>query len=80
MYLKFTVYGHKQACTLQTHFRNAVPLVWGLLRLAPINTDCVHRRHLGHLEVPDYIEVMIPSLILVLVKTGAGGRPGNETR
>ena len=26
----------KQACTLQTHFCNAVPLVWGLLRLAPI--------------------------------------------
>ena len=33
----------KQACTLQTQFRNAVPLVWGLLRLAPItwgNGEC----------------------------------------
>ena len=30
---KFTVYGHKQACTLQTHLHNAVTLVWGSLRL-----------------------------------------------
>ena len=30
----FMVYGHKQGCTLQTHFRNAVPLVWGSFRLA----------------------------------------------
>ena len=36
-HLKFTVYGHKQTCTLQTHFRNAVPLVWGSLRLVPIS-------------------------------------------
>ena len=34
-HLKFMVYGRKQARTL-THFRNAVPLVWGSLRLAPI--------------------------------------------
>ena len=31
------VYGRKQACTL-THICNAVPLVWGLLRLASIRT------------------------------------------
>ena len=41
-HLKFTVYGHKQASkhirTL-THFRNAVPPVWGSLRLAPISTS-----------------------------------------
>ena len=36
MHLKFTVYGHKQARTLQTHFRNSVPLVWGSLSLTPI--------------------------------------------
>ena len=38
-HLKFTVYGRKQARTyicMLTHFRNAVPLVWGSLRLAPI--------------------------------------------
>ena len=35
-HLKFTVYGHKQA-NIHTHVRNAVPLVWGSLRLAPIN-------------------------------------------
>ena len=29
------VYGRKQTSTLQTHFPNAVPLVWGSLRLAP---------------------------------------------
>ena len=34
-YLKFTVYGRKQERMLP-HFRNAVPLVWGSLRLAPI--------------------------------------------
>ena len=34
-HLKFTVYGCKQTSTLQTHFRNAVPLVWGSLRLTP---------------------------------------------
>ena len=42
-HLKFTVYGRKQASTyvyMLTHFRNAVPLVWGSLRLAP-NTDTV---------------------------------------
>ena len=43
-HLKFTVYGHKQAHTYvntlpQTHFRNAVPLVWGSFRLAPIMLD-----------------------------------------
>ena len=35
-HLKFTVYGRKHTSTLQTRFRNAVPLVWGSLRLAPI--------------------------------------------
>ena len=35
-HLKFTVYDRKQTSTLQTHFHNAVPLVWGSLRLAPI--------------------------------------------
>ena len=38
VHLKFTVYGRKQA-RIHTHFRNAVPLVWGLLRLAPITTS-----------------------------------------
>ena len=33
-HLKFTVYGRKHTHTSC----NAVPLVWGLLRLAPINT------------------------------------------
>ena len=37
VYLIFTVYGHKQAHTLQTHFRHAVPLVWSLLRLTLIS-------------------------------------------
>ena len=31
----------KQARTLQTHFRNAVPLVWSLLRLTPITVAFV---------------------------------------
>ena len=35
-HLKFTVYGRKHRY-IHTHFRNAVPLVWGSLRLAPIN-------------------------------------------
>ena len=34
-HLKFTVYGLKQTCML-THFRNAVPPVWGSLRLTQI--------------------------------------------
>ena len=36
-HLKFTIYGRKQAwpVVLHTHLRNAVPLVWGSLRLAP---------------------------------------------
>ena len=34
-HLKFTVYGRKHIRML-THFRNAVPLVWGSLRLAPM--------------------------------------------
>ena len=38
MHLKFTVYGHKQA-RMVTHFCNAVPLVWGSLRLGPIKTE-----------------------------------------
>ena len=38
MHLKFTVYGHKQA-HMVTHFCNAVPLVWGSLRLGPIKTE-----------------------------------------
>ena len=33
---KIYSYGHKQTSTLQTHFRNAITLVWGSLRLAPI--------------------------------------------
>ena len=38
-HLKFTVYGRKQArLVVYTHLRNAVPLVWGSLRLAPIKT------------------------------------------
>ena len=36
----------KQARTL-THFHNAVPLVWGSLRLAPINAIAVHVEHCG---------------------------------
>ena len=36
-HLKFMVYGRKQTSMLQTHFRNAVQLVWGSLRLVPIN-------------------------------------------
>ena len=38
----FKIYGiWPQASTLRTHFRNAVPLVWGSLRLAPIiNSVC----------------------------------------
>ena len=38
-HLKFTVYGRKQAnkhVDIHTHFRNVVPLMWGLLRLTPI--------------------------------------------
>ena len=38
-HLKFTVYGRKEAskqANIHTHVRNAVPLVWGSLRLAPI--------------------------------------------
>ena len=49
-HLKFTVYGRKQA-SIHTHFRNAVMLVWGSLRLAPIthtsqevNKTLVHTR------------------------------------
>ena len=37
--LQFTVYGRKQAskqASIHTHVRNAVPLVWGSLRLTPI--------------------------------------------
>ena len=33
-HLKFTVNGRKQA-SIHTHFRNAVMLVWGSLRLTP---------------------------------------------
>ena len=40
-HLKFTVYGRKQA-NIHTHVRNAVPLVWGSLRLAPIRVIHVH--------------------------------------
>ena len=32
---KFTVHGHKLTSMLQTHFCNAVPLVWGSLRIVP---------------------------------------------
>ena len=38
-HLKFSVYGRKQTnrqTDLHTHVRNAVTLVWGSLRLAPI--------------------------------------------
>ena len=31
----FTVYGHKRS-RMHTHLRNAVPLMWGSLRVAPI--------------------------------------------
>ena len=45
-HLKFTVYSHNQAskqANMHTHMRNAVPLVWGSLRLAPIRyTNFVH--------------------------------------
>ena len=40
MHLKFTVHGRKHGRSyiyIHTHLRNAVPLVWGSLRLAPIN-------------------------------------------
>ena len=39
VHLKFTVYGRKQAWSvgrIHTHLHNAVPLVWGSLRLAPL--------------------------------------------
>ena len=36
-HLKFMVYGRKQT-SIHPHFRIAVLLVWGSLRLAPINT------------------------------------------
>ena len=38
-HLKFTVYRHKQASIHTTHVHNAVTLVWGSLRLAPIITN-----------------------------------------
>ena len=40
-YLKFRVYGRKQA-NIHTHMCNAVMLVWGSLRLAPINKQDNH--------------------------------------
>ena len=35
-HLKFTVSGRSKQANIHTHFRNAVTLVWGSLRLAPI--------------------------------------------
>ena len=35
-HLKFTVYGTSKQANIHMHVRNAVPLVWGSLRLAPI--------------------------------------------
>ena len=49
-YLKFTVYGHKPT-DIHTHAScNAVTLVWGLLRLAPINTSQMIYHHGGEPE------------------------------
>ena len=42
----FKIYGiWPQAGTLQTRFRNAVPLVWGSLRLAPIMSQKARREN-----------------------------------
>ena len=37
-YLKFSVSGRSKQASIHTHVRNAVTLVWGLLRLAPISS------------------------------------------
>ena len=42
VHLKFTVYGRKHG-RIHTHVRNAVPLVWGSLRLAPITYNNIHQ-------------------------------------
>ena len=50
-HLKSTVYGRKQAskqANIHTHVRNAVPLVWGSLRLAPIKTENITKLIVGN--------------------------------
>ena len=53
-YFKFTVHGRKQAskqASLHTHVRNAVMLVWGSLRLAPMMLCTVYKWGYGSLEM-----------------------------